>query len=131
MAACKGANEKLVCGLIGANGMGWADLAAFLKQPNTECAAICDVDENVLNHRIADAEKIQGKKPVGFKDFRKLLEMPGIDVVIIGTPDHWHCLPMVAACQAGKDVMCIAKSRWAIQSRKLTSWNVQPLNTIL
>ena len=106
MAACKGANEKLVCGAIGVNGMGWADLAAFLKLPNTECAAICDVDENVLNRRIADTEKIQGKKPVGFKDYRKLLEMPGIDVVIIGTPDHWHCLPMVEACQAGKDVYC-------------------------
>ena len=106
MAACKGANEKLVCGAIGVNGMGWADLAAFLKLPNTECAAICDVDESVLNKRIADTEKIQGKKPVGFKDYRKLLEMPGIDVVIIGTPDHWHCLPMVDACQAGKDVYC-------------------------
>ena len=106
MAACKGANEKLVCGLIGANGMGWADLNAFLKQPNTECAAICDVDENVMNRRFADAEKMQGKKPVGFKDYRKLLEMPGIDVIIIGTPDHWHCLPMVEACQAGKDVYC-------------------------
>ncbi len=106
MAACKGANEKLVCGLIGAKGMGFADLNAFLKQPNTECAAICDVDESVLNQRIADTEKIQGKKPAGFKDYRKLLEMPGIDVVIIGTPDHWHCLPMVEACQAGKDVYC-------------------------
>lgn len=106
MAACKGANEKLVCGAIGVNGMGWADLTAFLKLPNTECAAICDVDENVLNRRIAETEKIQGKKPVGFKDYRKLLEMPEIDVVIIGTPDHWHCLPMVEACQAGKDVYC-------------------------
>ena len=88
MAACKGANEKLVCGLIGAKGMGFADLQAFLRQPNTECAAICDVDESVLNQRIADTEKLQGKKPVGFKDYRKLLEMPGIDIVIIGTPDH-------------------------------------------
>jgi predicted dehydrogenase len=101
-----GANEKLVCGLIGANGMGFSDLTAFLKQPNTECAAICDVDENVLNRRIIDTEKIQGTKPKGFKDYRKLLDEPGIDVIIIGTPDHWHCLPMVEACQAGKDVYC-------------------------
>ncbi len=106
VSSCIGANEKLVCGLIGANGMGWADLQAFLGQKNTECAAICDVDENVLNRRIADTEKIQGKKPLGFKDYRKLLEVPGIDVIIIGTPDHWHCLPMVEACQAGKDVYC-------------------------
>ncbi|MFW5756643.1 MAG: Gfo/Idh/MocA family protein [Tangfeifania sp.] len=100
------ANEKLVCGLIGAKGMGNANLQAFLRQPNTECAAICDVDENVLNQRIADTEKIQGKKPKGFKDFRKLLEEPGIDVIIIGTPDHWHTIPFVYASQEGKHIYC-------------------------
>lgn len=101
-----GANEKLVCGLIGANGMGFSDLKAFLNQPNTECAAICDVDENVLKRSIAETEKIQKKRPKGFKDYRKMLEMSEIDVIIIGTPDHWHCLQMVEACQAGKDVYC-------------------------
>lgn len=106
MNSCKNANEKLVCALIGAKGMGFSDLKAFLNQKNTECAAICDVDENVLNQRIADTEKIQGKKPKGFKDFRKLLEEPGIDVIIIGTPDHWHCLPFVYAAQEGKNIYC-------------------------
>ena len=106
MDSCAAANEKLVCGLIGANGMGFADLQSFLKIKNTECAAICDVDENVLNRRLADTEKIQGIKPKGFTDYRKLLEEPGIDIIIIGTPDHWHCLPMVEACQAGKDIYC-------------------------
>lgn len=101
-----GANEKLVAGVIGINGMGFSDIQAFLAQPNTQCAAICDVDENVLNARCAAIDKIQGKKPVLFKDFRKLLEMKDIDVIIIGTPDHWHCLPFIYACQAGKDVYC-------------------------
>ena len=101
-----GANDKLVAGVIGINGMGFADLKAFLAQPNTECAAICDVDENVLNIRAAEIEKIQGKRPAVYKDFRKLLEDKAIDVVIIGTPDHWHCLPFIYACQAGKDVYC-------------------------
>jgi len=104
--SCVGSNEKLVCGLIGAKGMGNADLKAFLRQPNTECAAICDVDENILNQRIVDTEKIQGKKPKGFKDFRKLLEEPDIDVIIIGTPDHWHCMPFVYASQEGKSIYC-------------------------
>ncbi|MDD4144386.1 MAG: Gfo/Idh/MocA family oxidoreductase, partial [Prolixibacteraceae bacterium] len=104
--SCIGANEKLVCGLIGAKGMGNSDLKAFLKQPGTECAAICDVDENILNQRITDTEKIQGKRPKGFKDFRKLLEEPGIDVIIIGTPDHWHCIPFVYAAQEGKHIYC-------------------------
>ena len=106
MESCSGANEKLVCGVIGAKGQGFSDLQAFLKQKNTECAAICDVDENILNKRIADVEKIQGTKPKGFKDFRKLLEEPGIDVIIIGTPDHWHCLPFVYAAQEGKHIFC-------------------------
>jgi len=100
------ANDKLVAGVIGINGMGFADINAFLSLPNTECAAICDVDENVLNARAAEIEKKQGKKPVLYKDFRKLLEDKAIDVIIIGTPDHWHCLPFIYACQAGKDVYC-------------------------
>ncbi len=101
-----GANDKLVCGLIGAKGMGMADLRAFLAIPGTECAAICDVDENVLLERISDVEKLQGYKPKGYKDFRKLLENRDIDVIIIGTPDHWHCLPFVYAAQEGKAVYC-------------------------
>jgi predicted dehydrogenase len=105
-AGWKGANEKLVAGVIGINGMGFADLRAFLNQPDTECGAICDVDENVLNARAAEIEKLQGKKPAVYKDFRKLLEDQSIDVVIIGTPDHWHCLPFIYALQAGKNIYC-------------------------
>ena len=106
MGACVGANNKLRCGVIGVNGMGFADLAAFLRQKNTECIALCDVDSNVLAKRAADTEKIQGFKPQEYDDYRKLLDNKDIDVVIIGTPDHWHCLPMVEACQAGKAVYC-------------------------
>lgn len=101
-----GANEKLTCGLIGAKGMGMSNLRAFLGQPNTECVAICDVDSNVLNERIADTEKLQGSKPKGYSDFRKMLENKDIDVVIIGTPDHWHCIPYVNAAQLGKHIYC-------------------------
>lgn len=106
MNSCLGANEKLVCGVIGVRGMGYSDLQAFLRQPHTECAALCDIDQNVLSRRIADVEKIQGYKPKGFSDFRKLLEEPGIDVIIIGTPDHWHCIPFVYAAQEGKYIYC-------------------------
>jgi predicted dehydrogenase len=101
-----GANEKLVCGAIGVKGMGFADLKAFLNQPNTECAALCDVDDNVLQERIADVEKIQGKAPKGYKDFRDLLEHKGLDVIIIGTPDHWHTIPFVYAAQEGYSIYC-------------------------
>ncbi len=101
-----GANEKLVCGVIGVNGMGFADLRAFLAQPGTECAALCDVDRNVLQKRVAEVKEIQGKAPAGYSDFRKLLEHKGIDVIIIGTPDHWHTLPFISAAQQGYAIYC-------------------------
>jgi predicted dehydrogenase len=98
------ANEKVGIGLIGANGMGWANLKEHLANPEVECIAIADVDQSVLDKRAADVAAIRGKKPLLFTDFRKLLENKDIDAVIIGTPDHWHCLNMVYACEAGKDV---------------------------
>ena len=100
----KSANEKIIVGLIGAKGMGFANLQDALKVTGVECAAICDVDDAVLNQRTADTEKIQGKAPVKYKDFRKLIENKDIDAIIIGTPDHWHCLPFIYGCQAGKDI---------------------------
>lgn len=106
MTSCANPNEVLRCGLIGAKGMGFADLNAFLKQENTECVALCDVDQRVLDKRAGDVEKIQGKKPKLYNDYRKLIEDKDVDVVIIGTPDHWHCLPFVEACAAGKAVYC-------------------------
>ncbi|HPG38786.1 MAG TPA: Gfo/Idh/MocA family oxidoreductase [bacterium] len=98
------ASDKLVVGLIGCKNMGWSNLDDFLKVPGVECAALSDIDDEWLNKRAADVQERTGKKPKLFKDFRKLLEQKDIDAVIVGTPDHWHCLNMVYACQAGKDV---------------------------
>lgn len=101
------ASDRINVGVIGCNGMGFADLTAFLRNPEVECIALCDIDESVLNRRAADVEKIRGKKPANlYKDWRKLIDNKDIDVVIIGTPDHWHCLTMISACEAGKDVYC-------------------------
>jgi predicted dehydrogenase len=100
------AGEKLVIGVIGVNGMGFNDLKAFLEYPEIECAALCDVDGNVLEKRAKETEEITGKRPALYKDFRKLLEQKDIDAVIIGTPDHWHALQMIYACESGKDVYC-------------------------
>ena len=101
------ANDKIGIGLIGCNGMGFSDLQAFLRNPEVECVALADVDEGVLNKRAADVEKLTGKKVKHlYKDWRKLIDNKHVDLVIVGTPDHWHCLQMVAACEAGKDVYC-------------------------
>ncbi len=98
------AADKITVALIGARGMGFGDLSNALKIPNVECVALCDIDDEVLRRRGADVEKIQGRAPKLYKDFRQVTEDKSIDAVIIGTPDHWHCLPFVAACEAGKDV---------------------------
>jgi len=97
-------NEKLIFGLIGCNSMGFADAKDFLIQPDVELAAMCDVDSNVLETRSRDVLELQDRKPDLYKDYRELLDRKDIDAVVIGTPDHWHCLQMVHACEAGKDV---------------------------
>jgi predicted dehydrogenase len=100
-------SDRINVGVIGCNGQGFADLVPFLDHKNVECLALCDIDESVLNRRAADVEKIRGKKPANlYKDWRKLIDNKEINVVIVGTPDHWHCLQMIAACDAGKDVYC-------------------------
>ena len=100
-------SDRIKVGLIGCNGMGFSDLTAFLDHPQVECHALCDIDESVLTRRAADVEKIRGKKPANlYKDWRKIIDNKDIDIVIVGTPDHWHCLQMVSACEAGKDVYC-------------------------
>ncbi|MGB1555856.1 MAG: Gfo/Idh/MocA family protein [Flavobacteriaceae bacterium] len=98
-----GANDTLVIGAIGINGMGWSDTKALLNIPGVKLAAICDVDQNVLEKRKAEM-KAQGVRVKTFTDYRKLLEEKEIDAVVIGSPDHWHALMMIHACQAGKHV---------------------------
>src|SRR5665648_1227406 len=110
-AGCVGANDRVTVGLIGCNNQGFVDLKSFLSQPNVVCAAMCDVDQNVLNKRAAEVEKMTGKKPELYSDFRKLLDRKDIDSVIIGTPDHWHCIPTVSythlrAHETRHDIVC-------------------------
>lgn len=97
-------SEKINVGLIGVRGMGFGILGRHMATGIVNCVALCDVDSNLLETRAAEVQKRYNQKPVLYHDFRKLLENKEIDSVIIGTPDHWHCLIMVSACQAGKDV---------------------------
>jgi predicted dehydrogenase len=99
-------SDRIRIGAIGLNGMGWADLKAALKVPGVEVAALCDIDKNVLDKRMNDLAKmnVDTSKISTYGDYRKVLDQKDIDVVIIGTPDHWHALIMIEACRAGKDV---------------------------
>lgn len=96
--------ETINVGVIGANGMGWADTQSMLRNENVRCIAICDVDESVRERRKNDYSSIFPNEVQLYKDYRKLLENKDIDAVVIGTPDHWHCKMMVDALEAGKHV---------------------------
>lgn len=97
------AADKINVAAIGINGMGWSDLSAMIKTPGVNVVALCDVDKNVLDKRVAELAQ-KGITVKAYSDYRKLLEDKSIDAVIIGTPDHWHCLQMTDACSAGKHV---------------------------
>lgn len=98
--------DQLNIGAIGINGMGWSNLTAAIKIPGVNVVALCDVDKNVLDKRMGDLVKlnVDTSKVKTYNDYRKLLEQKDIDAVIIGTPDHWHALIMIHACEAGKHV---------------------------
>lgn len=98
-----GANDKITVALIGCRNMGWYDLEDILKQPNVEIHTLCDVDGKVLEDKAGQFPMKAGTPRITM-DYRVVLENKDIDAVIIGTPDHWHCLPTVEACEAGKHV---------------------------
>ena len=101
-----GANDRLRVAVVGVRGRGWDHVTEIATHKDVEIAAFCDVDENVLRQRLADTEKMGLPKPATFVDLRKLLEDKSIDAVTIATPNHWHSLQSIWACQAGKDVYC-------------------------
>ena len=99
-----GAGDRVRIAVVGVRGQGFVHVQGFSAVPNAEVAAICDVDENVIRQRLADMEKQHLPKPKVYLDYRKLLEDKSIDAVSIATPNHWHSLMGIWACQAGKDV---------------------------
>ncbi|HRV06942.1 MAG TPA: Gfo/Idh/MocA family oxidoreductase [Acidobacteriota bacterium] len=99
-------NDKIHVGLIGCGGMGWSDLRAFLRIPEIECLAVADVDGSHRDEVVQRVAEVRGNRPDGYKDFREILDRKDIHAVIVATPDHWHALPTIMACQAEKDVYC-------------------------
>src|SRR5215216_3061659 len=95
-----GANDRVRVGFIGLGNRGDQVLDAFLAHPDAEVSAICDLYQPYLDFA---TKKIKGQ-PKQFKDYRKLLESKDLDAVVINTPDHWHALQTIHACQANKDV---------------------------
>jgi predicted dehydrogenase len=102
--ALASANDTVRVACVGVHGRGRSHIHAYSQMPKVEIAAICDIDESVLNARINDIEKVKGKRPAAFTDLRKLLEDKSIDAISIATPNHHHALQTIWGCQAGKDV---------------------------
>jgi predicted dehydrogenase len=97
-------NDAIRVAIVGLRGRGRDHIAGFLEQPRVDLAAVCDVDENLLQRRAAEIETRGRRRPAAYTDYRKLLEDSSIDAVAIATPNHHHALQTIWACQAGKDV---------------------------
>ncbi len=99
-----GANDRVRVGVCGIRGQGFTHVEEYSRLPNVEIVAVCDVDENILAGRLADMDRMALPAPKTYAAVRKMLEDSSIDIISIATPNHWHSLMGIWACQAGKDV---------------------------
>ena len=97
-------NDTVRVACVGLRAQGREHIRQYAAMRNVDIAAVCDIDESVLDQRRAEAEKLTGKRPARVVDFRELLEDKSIDVISIATPNHQHTMQTIWACQAGKDV---------------------------
>ncbi len=115
------ANERIIMGVIGIRGRGYKLMMDFAKRPDCELAYLADVDSTLFHTmpprgymdqidpalhgpRVEGVIKAQGKAPQCVQDFRRVLDDPAVDAIVIATPEHWHAIPTVWGCAAGKDV---------------------------
>ena len=101
-----GANSRVRLGVIGVGNRGDQLLDAFLTHPDQQVVALADVYAPYLPAAAAKVAKAAGTEPAAVKEYRRVLDRRDVDAVVIATPDHWHALQFVDACQAGKHVYC-------------------------
>ena len=99
-----GANERVRIAVLGINGRGTNHVSALMQVKEADVVALCDPDMDVANKRAREFDQKYQKKMLVEQDFRKILDNKNIDAVTIATPNHWHALLAIYACQAGKDV---------------------------
>ncbi len=97
-------NERVTVGMMGFRGRGRQLLYGFAEMPDVRVKTICDVDRRLFDKAVSAVGDRQGSRPAVETDFRRLLDDPDIDVLVVGTPTHWHAIPTILACQAGKHV---------------------------
>ena len=103
--AAAGEKAKRV-GLIGTGWYGKCDLLRLIQVSPVEVVSLCDVDSKMLTDaaEIVASRQASKKTPRAYGDYRELLKEKDLDIVLIGTPDHWHALPMIEAVKSGMDV---------------------------
>ncbi|MFQ6034987.1 MAG: Gfo/Idh/MocA family protein [Sedimentisphaerales bacterium] len=100
----KPAGEKIIIGVMGLGGRGTFLAEQFAKRPDAEIAYLCDANTRRFARAREAVEQVQSRRPKLVQDFRNILDDSSVDVLINATPDHWHALGTIMACQAGKDV---------------------------
>lgn len=100
------ANSRVTVCVAGLRGRGSGLLAAFAALPGVEVKYVCDIDSEVLARQNAELASRTGRKAEAIADYRRALDDDQVQALVLGTPDHWHALPTIHACQAGKDVYC-------------------------
>ena len=98
------ANDKVNIAIVGVGGRGSAHVQYFTRRQDTNLAAVCDVNTAATERAVQTYYKAKNTKPKEYQDLRKLYEDRDVDAVVIATPNHWHALATIWACQAGKDV---------------------------
>jgi predicted dehydrogenase len=100
--------RKYRVGVIGTGWYGKCDLFRLMQVAPVEVVSLCDVDKRMLAEAAEMTAQRQAshKKPRTYADYREMLKEKDLDIVLIGTPDHWHALNMIAAVEAGADVYC-------------------------
>jgi predicted dehydrogenase len=119
-----GANERIRLGFIGVGNRGDQVLDAFLVHKDCEVVGVCDIYQPYVEF----AAKKAGTNPRTHRDYRELLDRKDVDAVVICTPDHWHALQTIQACEAGKDVyvekplaLCVAEGRAMVEAARRTN----------
>ena len=99
-----GANDRVRVAIAGINGRGQGHIQAYGEMKDVEIAWLVDPDSRLFESRSAKVKALAGNTPQCVQDFRRVLDDKSLDAVSIVTPNHWHALMAIWACQAGKDV---------------------------
>lgn len=132
------ASERITLGFIGMGTQNRGHLNRFLNRPDSQVLAVCDVDttrrnsaKDIVDKKYGDSSKSgESKACTAYGDFRELLARKDIDAVVIATPDHWHAIPVLEACKAGKDIYCEKPLTLTIHEAKVLIDAVRKTNVV-